>query len=221
MIGREYGTGSGSLSHSIINAILPNGHLYTFEFQKERFLNAKEILKENGFERNVSIEHRDIISDSFNVPVKVDSVILDLPNPWNAIKHAREALKNEAGANICIFCPCIEQVQRTTKELRANGFTCIETIECLERQMLVKETKIPILNLSCTKKRKNSSLDDENIFKLQKLNTIDSDDLKKEKTSFSVNQEFGEEKFKIFKSATSLTQVPGHTGYLIFSIKKL
>jgi tRNA (adenine57-N1/adenine58-N1)-methyltransferase len=37
----------------------------------------------------------------------------------------------------CSFSPCIEQVQRTCEDLRANGFTDIQTIEVLLRELEV------------------------------------------------------------------------------------
>ena len=43
------GTGSGSLSHSIIRSLRPNGHLYTFEFHELRSKLARNEFEVNKF----------------------------------------------------------------------------------------------------------------------------------------------------------------------------
>ena len=45
----ESGTGSGSLSTSIIRAIMPHGHLFTYEFNAVRAEKAKEDFAKLGF----------------------------------------------------------------------------------------------------------------------------------------------------------------------------
>jgi tRNA A58 N-methylase Trm61 len=39
----------------------------------------------------------------------------------------------KSGGRLCSFSPCIEQVQRTCEELKAQGFTEVSTVECLLR----------------------------------------------------------------------------------------
>lgn len=88
------GTGSGSLSHHFIRTIAPTGHLYTFEFHKERQLEAQKEFNIHQISNYVTAFHCDAYHDGFiKCPVLVNAVFLDLPNPWKAVSHAKAALK--------------------------------------------------------------------------------------------------------------------------------
>ena len=50
----ESGTGSGSLSHSILRTIAPNGHLHTFDFHQERVDIAKKEFQTHGWTSQVN-----------------------------------------------------------------------------------------------------------------------------------------------------------------------
>lgn len=90
----ESGTGSGSLSTSIIRAILPSGHLFTYEFNQMRSEKAREDFEKLGFVGNslVTVTHRDVLANGFLLRNEetdttlvdensVDAVFLDLPRP--------------------------------------------------------------------------------------------------------------------------------------------
>ena len=49
----ESGTGSGSLSHSILRTIAPNGHLHTFDFHQERVDLARKEFQNHGWTNQV------------------------------------------------------------------------------------------------------------------------------------------------------------------------
>ncbi|KAI4500114.1 hypothetical protein M0802_004984 [Mischocyttarus mexicanus] len=152
----ETGTGSGSLSHALIRAIRPTGHLYTFDFHEQRVQIATEEFKKHGLDDFVTVECRDVCAEGFGEKMenKVDTIFLDLPHPWLVVKHALNALK-KSGGKLCSFSPCIEQVQRTCAELTLEGFIEIKTYECLQKELTVQYKNLPVLNLECLKyKRK-------------------------------------------------------------------
>lgn len=89
------GTGSGSLSHAIIRTVAPTGHLYTVEFHQQRAEKAKEEFQEHKVEHLVTVKNQDVCKNGFGVSNVADAVFLDIPSPWEAIGHAKSALKIE------------------------------------------------------------------------------------------------------------------------------
>lgn len=91
----ESGTGSGSLSHAILRAIKPHGHLHTFDFHEVRTQQAREEFKNHGLTDFVTCYHRDVCALGFTDQLigKADAVFLDLPLPHLALPHAKNALK--------------------------------------------------------------------------------------------------------------------------------
>lgn len=100
----ESGTGSGSLSHALARSIQPEGHLYTFDFHSNRVSLAEEEFRKHGLTDFVTVQQRDICKSGFDdgLKGKVDAVILDLPHPWEAIKHVPQIFKN-SGNQLSFF----------------------------------------------------------------------------------------------------------------------
>lgn len=91
----ESGTGSGSLSHGILRAVKPHGHLHTFDFHEARTVQAREEFASHGLSEFVTVYHRDVCASGFTEDLngKADAVFLDLPLPHLAVPHATKALK--------------------------------------------------------------------------------------------------------------------------------
>ncbi|KAF4689808.1 hypothetical protein FOZ62_023574 [Perkinsus olseni] len=151
----EAGTGSGSLSTSLIQALRHHGsdrsldgHLYTFEYHEPRFVEAKSDFERYGFSDIVTIQHRDVIHDGLpDELVDMDAVFWDLPAPWKCIITAKEHLRE--GGLLCTFSPCIEQVMKNCAAMEAEGFTGIHTYECMLKEWGVMSTA----KLNRTRKR--------------------------------------------------------------------
>lgn len=135
----EAGTGSGSLSHSICNAILPTGHLYTFEYHAKRHQLSLQEFKNHQL--NVTCTLRNVCKDGFGMKNSADCVFLDLPSPWEVIEFAKDALFDDKLTRICCFSPCIEQVLKTTVALENHGFKEIKMFEFLIRNHELKTVK--------------------------------------------------------------------------------
>lgn len=193
----ESGTGSGSLSHAILRTIAPTGHLYTVEFHQQRAEKVIEEFKEHHVDHLVTVRNQDVCKDGFGVTGVADAVFLDIPSPWEAVGHAKAALKKHGG-RLCSFSPCIEQVQRTCKALTEQGFEEIKTLEVLLRVHNVRpiSLQVPDFGPDCSSSQASPAATQE------------------APPSATSNQT----SIKI-KTTTPPREMPGHTGYLTFATK--
>jgi tRNA (adenine57-N1/adenine58-N1)-methyltransferase len=126
----ESGIGSGALTLALLRAIGPRGRLVVYEARPE-FVRAARTNVEGflGDTANLEIHERDSYQGIDEAPL--DRVLLDLPEPWQVIPAAADALR--PGGFLCAYTPSTTQVQTTVQALRARGFGDIETLETLYR----------------------------------------------------------------------------------------
>ncbi|CRH02407.1 tRNA (adenine(58)-N(1))-methyltransferase catalytic subunit TRM61, putative [Plasmodium relictum] len=137
----EAGTGSGCLTYALANCVLPYGKIYTFEYNEERY---KEVKKEfenfDNIKNNINFYHKDIINCDFeDFEHDIDSVFLDMPNPWLCVEKIKKVLK-ERGIFV-IFLPSIEQVHKVIECLENHSFCEIVTYELLNKSWKIISNK--------------------------------------------------------------------------------
>jgi tRNA (adenine57-N1/adenine58-N1)-methyltransferase len=214
----EAGTGTGSLSHALIRTVFPAGHLYTFDFHQIRADLAREEFRKHGLSEWVTVRHRDVITDGFEVDEQVDAVFLDLPSPWDVVPHVRGALKR--CGKLCTFSPCIEQVQKTCEALKGTrAFENIRTLEVLQRPLSVQQRTLISFDLTPAPVE-----DTEEVVEEITEEDVEGGD---EEVKVGSKRKLGEKKpFKLkpvkrdqcrFRSIIPPATMPGHTGYLTFA----
>ena len=92
-------------------------------------------LKNAELEENVTTINKDVTEEIKEKDL--DAIILDIPNPWDAISHAYKSLK--PGGYICTYSPLISQVENTVKEIKKHKFIEVKTFENIQREMIVSE----------------------------------------------------------------------------------
>src|ERR1700687_4096637 len=99
----EAGTGTGALTLAVLRAIGPGGHLVSYE-QREEFQEAarKAVVDTLGaLPDNLTLKLGDAYLGFYERDL--DRVLLDLPEPWQAVPGAKLALR--AGCIVFVFCP--------------------------------------------------------------------------------------------------------------------
>ena len=142
----ESGTGSGSFTHSLARLVGTSGHVHTFEFHEQRATLMKQQFLEHRMGETATIYHRDVCKTGFGETVagRADAVFLDLPSPWEAIEHAKRAMRKDRTSRIACYSPCIEQVQKTIEGLEKEGFKDITMYTCLLREYNVRRVAVPV-----------------------------------------------------------------------------
>ena len=133
----EAGTGTGALTIAVLRAVGPEGRVVSYE-QREEFLEAaKKAIVDTlgGLPPNLTLKLGDIYQGAEERDM--DRVLLDLPEPWQAVPVAKAALR--PGGIVFAHCPNVSQVQRFFDCLReVRGFGMLEAFELLQRGWTVR-----------------------------------------------------------------------------------
>ena len=133
----EAGCGSGALTCILGNSVRPKGHIYSYDINEKFLARAKKNVARANLEGVVTIQYGNIIENDFKHK-NVDSVVLDMAQPWKAIEKVKEYLK--LSGILVSFSPTIEQVKKTTFAMRNNDFFEINSYELLKRKIQVKKS---------------------------------------------------------------------------------
>ncbi|GAB68823.1 hypothetical protein PCYB_142510 [Plasmodium cynomolgi strain B] len=129
----EAGTGTGCLTYALASCVLPKGIVHSFEYNEERY---EEVRKEfSNFENvrnNIKFHHKDVINYSFVEfePGEIDSVFLDMPNPWLCVPNIKKVLKERG-----VF------VYKIIDALEENHFCEIVTYELVNKSWEIIRNK--------------------------------------------------------------------------------
>lgn len=125
----EAGTGSGSMTIALANAIGPQGRVISYEHKPDTQNLARKNLERVGLASRVDFKLRDI-QEGFD-ETDADAFFLDVQNPFDYIPQVRDALKS--GGFFCTLIPTVNQVEKVLLALRKNHFAFVEVCELLLR----------------------------------------------------------------------------------------
>ena len=123
----ESGVGSGAVSMTLLRAGADVvGYELRADFAARAQRNVESLL---GPDMPYRIEERNAYEGIDETGL--DRVVLDLPEPWQVVKHAAAALR--PGGIFVAYVPTIGQVAQLREELAASPFAMAETLEVLQR----------------------------------------------------------------------------------------
>ena len=125
----EAGTGSGGMTTVLAQVVGAGGHIFSYDIRPDMQNLARKNLDRVGLAERVTLCLRDI-AEGFD-ETDVDALFLDVPNPWDYVAQARQALKG--GGFFGSILPTTNQVSDLLVALRREGFDFIEVCEVLIR----------------------------------------------------------------------------------------
>ena len=136
----EGGIGSGSLTSALLRAVGKAGRVITYEVDESVAPRAlRNIEKMVPDHSNLTVTIADIYQGI--TEGGVDRVVLDVPEPWQAVATIGDALV--MGGIMLSFLPTILQVHHLVMELNQDTrFQLVETVETLLRPWQVTERSV-------------------------------------------------------------------------------
>jgi tRNA (adenine57-N1/adenine58-N1)-methyltransferase len=129
----EGGAGSGALTIVLSHIVAPGGKVITYESREDFAIIARKNLERVQADNTTEVKLGDA-TKGFEER-DVDAVILDIPNPEEAVEAAWNALK--AGGHFAAYVPTMNQVERVVAALRKQRFLESKTLETLQRELVV------------------------------------------------------------------------------------
>lgn len=133
----EIGTGSGSLTMALAQAVAPGGHVFSYDRREDLPKNAYKNVARAGLGSYVTFRQRQA-TEPFTES-GFDAVILDIPQPWEEVTAVKAALKG--GGRLVSLNPTFNQIEKMAETLREQGFILVEARELLEREILARGGK--------------------------------------------------------------------------------
>lgn len=132
----EAGVGPGALTMALLRAVGSEGRVISYEIRNDfAEMGRGNIGRYFGSSDHWTLKVEDITQNLDETDV--DRIILDLPEPWQLIERAWNALV--PGGILLSFLPTVLQVKSLVDSLREHGgFACIETMETLIRFWHIK-----------------------------------------------------------------------------------
>ena len=138
----EAGTGSGSLTLALSRAVGPEGRVISYELRQDHHDQAVENVsawhegsggKPENLELRVGDVFEGIRDENGEVISDVDRMVLDLPEPWHALREGGAVDSLAPGGVLCCYLPTIPQVSQVVEAMRRARFSFLTTLEGLVR----------------------------------------------------------------------------------------
>ncbi|SMR55486.1 unnamed protein product [Zymoseptoria tritici ST99CH_1E4] len=241
----EAGAGSGSFTHAAARAIFNGyshetsaipvkggqkpGRVCSYEYHEPRVEVLRQEITDHALDGVVQLTHRDVCNDGFHLAdgssPNTDAVFLDLPAPWQALRHLTRSgpnspLNPDSPIHICSFSPCIEQVMATVSALRKAGWTDISMVEVQQKRVDVRRERVGLKEEGLRGVNATAANVDEAV---QRLN----EDVAQERKLMSKQQRIDRlkqeaETRKLYQEGQlvhrSEPDVKTHTSYLVFAV---
>jgi tRNA (adenine57-N1/adenine58-N1)-methyltransferase catalytic subunit len=125
----EAGVGSGALSMTLLRVGAEVvGYELREDFADRAIRNVRRFLGE-GASARYRVEVRDVYEGIDERGL--DRVVLDLPEPWQVVKHAQASLR--PGGIFVAYTPSVMQVAQLRDTLAESDFELAQTIEVMQR----------------------------------------------------------------------------------------
>ncbi|MGB6059953.1 MAG: tRNA (adenine-N1)-methyltransferase [Microthrixaceae bacterium] len=130
----ESGVGSGALSMGMLRA---GAEIVGYEIREDFLARARNNVEQ--FLGTKMLDHYQVeLRDCYEGidETDLDRVVLDLPEPWQVVKHAERALRT--GGILLAYTPSVTQMSLLRETLAKSKFFAAETVEVLQRGWYVE-----------------------------------------------------------------------------------